>query len=172
MFRHHQIPSRRPQNLSRRFRLIRFLAKFCLHFLGLDLASFFEHFGTQVLNDVKLIEDDISLWQELLDNVGVGSIHVASHGNDLVLKTAVDKHPEDGLHGLLRFTLDHREDLSGLVIDEDSSVLLSLVDGDLVNSNDLKVLSVHVVEKCLELLLVEAANGIPAEVVFRGDSRR
>ena len=172
MFRHHQIPSRRSQNLPSRFRLIRFLAKFCFYFLGLDLASFFEHFGTQVLNDVKLIEDDISLWQKLLDDVGVGSIHVASHGNDLVLKTAVDKHLEDGLYGLLRFTLDRCEDLSGLVIDEDGSVLLSLVDGDLVNSNDLEVLSVHVVEQCLELLLVEAANGIPPEVVFRGDSRR
>ena len=44
-----------------------------------------------MLNDVKLVKDNLSLRQELLDDVGVGSIHVAGHGNDLILKTTVDK---------------------------------------------------------------------------------
>ena len=83
---------------------------------------------------MKLVKDNLSLRQELLDDVGVGSIHVAGHGNDLILKTTVDKHLKNGLHGLLRFAFDHREDLSGLVIDEDCGVFLFLVDGDLINA--------------------------------------
>ena len=35
-----------------------------------------------MLNDVKLFEDDLGLWQDLLDDGEVGGIHVAGHGYD------------------------------------------------------------------------------------------
>ena len=118
MFGHHQIPGSRSENLARLLRFIRFLAELLLYFLRLDLARFFEHVSALALDDVKLVEDDLSLWQELLVDGVVGGIHVAGRGND----------PE--------------------------------------------VTDAHVLEQCFELLLVEAAHGIPTEVVFRGDTRR
>lgn len=141
-------------------------------FLGLDLPGFLENLVVQVLDDVELIEDDLRFGQELFHYGGIGGIHVARHGINLITEAFVHEHLKDGLDRLLCLAFDNRKDLAGIVVDEDRCVSLSLVNGYFVNSNSSEISDVDIGKQGFELFFIEASHNIPAKVEFRSDGTR
>ena len=114
--RHHQVPARGSQDPSDLLRFGRFLPVLLFDFLGLDLPGLLENLVVQVLDDVELIEDDLRFGQELLHYGGIGGIHVARHGINLITEAFVHEHLKNGLDRLLCFAFDNRKDLAGIVV--------------------------------------------------------
>ena len=90
------------------------------------------------LDDMKMVKHDGGPGHMLADRADVGRGHVDGHGLDLGLG-AFQSFPE-GREGLCSLAIPHKDHGSGLEVQDDGEIAMTLADADLVNGYLLEVL--------------------------------
>ena len=118
------------------------------------------------LDDMKMVKHDGGPGQVLADRAGVGRGHVEGHGLDLGLG-AFQSFPE-GCEGLGAFAVPHKDHGSGLEVQDNGEIAMTLADADLVNGYLLEVLEAGAGKALLEVAPLNVLDHVPAHLQMTG----
>src|SRR5262249_15001599 len=118
------------------------------------------------LDDMEMIEDMDRVGQVVADRANVGLGHVGGHGPDLGV--GATQPPPEWLQGLGALAVADENDGAGEQVQDQSDIVVSLTDRDLVDGDFLEFVQLGFAEAALQVPLLDVLDNVPTDLQVPG----